>query len=206
MKKSLILSFITLLLSLSVVVGGTFALFTAETHNDIVVSSGRVSMTGESGNLKIYSTRMAGDEEPDGYDAKQRGFVFQLMEGMDFLYGGNAVLDGAHLYLNGIKPGDRATYDITCANSSNVEVAYRISISSENTALLSVLELKVAGETITSPTGKTDWQRLPIGVSPEVITVSVYLSVDAGNEYQNSYAEIVIQVEAIQSNAVLASE
>ena len=177
-KRSIIAtSIVTIALSSSIAVGGTFALFTSESKVNIAVTSGKVDLVANISDLTLYSM---GVEQTNG--------VFEN--------GGTAVLDGNTLSLSSVSPGDKATFDVDITNNSNVPVQYKMEWTVDG-ALADALVILANEEALED----TQWTPLAVGEGVDSLSVSVELPEAVGNEYQKKSAEISFRVEAVQGNA-----
>ena len=199
-------------------VGTTFALFTDKAEVQIQVSAGTVSVTASAGSLHTYSC--VGDPvNGDRVDENNNKYssVATAVEGV-FTNKGTAALGSGNNTLNlvNISPGDRVTFDVSMASTSNIEYKYRYTFksTSANDDLVKGLVTKMTVGTA-SPityTGlkeyKSDW----VGpVEPTVIAATVAhfdieLPIDKGNEYQGLSGSFVVTIEAVQGNAVTTND
>ena len=117
MKKSAkILSSLTAIaMSASLVVGGTYALFTSESKVNVAVTSGRV---------KVLATI---DDDFLTYSMGEQTAVNGV-----FYNRGTASFNGeSELVLDRVAPGDMVKFDINVDNQSNIDVQYRVSMNVE---------------------------------------------------------------------------
>lgn len=183
MKKKVILSSaLTIALCLCTIAGSTFALFTDSSEVSVAVTAGKVEVEATLDGLLTYSM---------GEETAVAG---------SFVNGGTAAFTGEKaLVLDKVTPGDKVTFNVKIENNSNVSSSYRIKMTVLG-GLAGGLVGK-AGESYTNTIPyTTTWSNLSFG---EEITlpVSIELPKEAGNEYQDKSATVVITVEAVQGNA-----
>ncbi|MBQ7364672.1 MAG: hypothetical protein IJW46_03660 [Clostridia bacterium] len=184
MKKKIILSSIlSIVLCLSLIAGSTLALFTSTSKVNIAVNSAKVNVVASISELKTYSLEV---EQASG----------------TFENGGTATItEEQTLILENITPGDKATFNVAIANNSNVKTAYRIRTYTEGGlagGLVSTVTVDGTDIKLTGVDALTAWYELPVDGAN--IPVSIALPVEAGNEYQEQTATVIVVVEAIQGN------
>lgn len=128
-KKTLLLSILSIVMCLSLTVGGTFALFTSKSNVNVAVTSGTVDVTASITDT-VYS------------------FDSRLTEASNCTYVINA--DGG-LDINQMVPGDSIKATLSIVNNSNVAIQYRI-----NTAVSGDLANYLVIEKVTKVWTKVD--------------------------------------------------
>lgn len=219
-KKALLTSIMTIALCLCLIAGSTYALFTDKTEFNIAVTSGDVEIEAFATINSVYSAKGA-DAADDEFliDEFDHNYTHELQTNGYFLNGGTATIDGNNLEIVRLTPGDRVDVDINVTNKSNVAMAYRYKLVSDNTNLATGMVVTIDGvshEALALWT--SEWYPVitaPNGTPNEipVKTISVELPVYAGNEYQSELTEgktesveYTIIVEAVQGNAVTDNE
>lgn len=192
MKKSLkfnaiLSSVMVMLLSVSLIAGATFALFTSKSETNITISSGKVDVVASV--------------DKDSVETKSLTSGFEA--GADHLYNGTAVFGENSLELANIVPGDGVKFNINVKNNSTVAVKYMATIAKlADEGLFAGLEITVNGEKFSGVTVYTNWKALePTVADAETITVVIEMPSDAGNAYQGKTCKISYLVEAVQGNA-----
>lgn len=184
-KKVLLSSMLTIAMSASLAVSGTYALFTSQDEVNIAVTSGTVAVTAsvDETTIKLYSME-------------------QLMTGK-FENGGTAEYDATAgvFTLENVTPGDMVTFTVDVTNESNVAIVYRVHtfISGE---LASYLETEATFNGVTGPIKKdvSDWKPVAAYGAIESIPMSIALPVEAPDEAQAKSATVSVTVEAVQGN------
>lgn len=214
MKKKVLLSSIaTIALCLCLIAGSTFALFTSTSENNIAVTAAKVEMTADITNLTLASVRPATVAEvraaADGGDITiiedEFGGQYVYADRADgtFANGGTADFKDAVLTLDRITPGDKVSFDVVGANTSDVTIQYRYVIECvKGEKLMSGLLVTIKGVTYPILDSYTSvWSTLNPGsdITPEPIVIE--FPVKAGNEYQEESCEIKVTIEAVQGNA-----
>ena len=208
MKKRLILSSVcSILLCLCLITGATFALFTSESKVNVAVTTGKVDVTAEVDNFKVYSGKW--NETTGLYDS-------ELQDGLTFATSGQVLVEGNEIQITGMVPMDKLTFDIVIKNNSNVDAKYQtiftLNGSEGDVNLLDVLEITIEEPSNTLTNVKvgndviSNWVNLAPRTEGEdtsvtVLNVTIYLPESAGNEYQDLVANFTYCVTAIQQNA-----
>lgn len=190
-SKVIATSIATIAMCASLVVGGTFALFTSESEVNIAVTSGKVDVKASVENFE-YKTL-----------TQDWTVVNDSKTEFDGL-GGSAVFDGDVLTLDKIVPGDAVRFDVKVTNESNVTVKYRTAVRnlSEDGTLFNALEVSVNDEDF-SFSKISSWSALDPSVS-DVETISLVIEFPEtaeGQELMGKTANMLVSVEAIQGNA-----
>ncbi len=192
--KTLLSAVITILLSICVITGSTFALFTSNDKVNIAVTGGKVQVTAEINrdSLRAYSKNVE-QTLTDDTGAK----VFEN--------GGTVSFDAEDkLVLDRITPGDKATFTIDVVNDSNVDVIYRVNWTVSGN-LLGALVATADGQTIVNNTTEwTEWDNAE--GSEKNIAISIELPLDTDKEYQEKTAVIAYSIEFVQANADMPDE
>lgn len=191
--KTLVSAAIVIVLSICIIAGQTFALFTSRDSVDISITAGKVNVTAniDENSLKVFSK----DVEQTATDVDGK----KLFENS-----GTASFDqNANLVLDRVTPGDKATFNIVVTNNSNVDVIYRVKWGVEG-ELASALVKTVDGVEITS--NKSDWAEWDITTGYKTLALSVELPLDTLDTYQEKTATISYSVEVVQANADLPDE
>lgn len=186
-KRILITSVVTIILCLCLIAGSTFALFTSQTSASIVVQSATVNVSASISGLEAYS--MA-EERTDIKDADGK---------IIFTNGGTVALVGNQLTLDRVTPGDKVSFTINVANSSNITTKCKVTTSYSSTSTPSLGNALDVRYSATGLPRDGSWVTLNPGQGG-TIDVTVELPVETGNEYQNKNVTVTILVEAIQGN------
>jgi len=192
MKKTKVLvsSLLTIAMSASLAVGGTYALFTSEDSVNIAVTSGKVAVTAKvnEGSVKTYSM-----------DVEQTAGAFEN--------GGSATYDATtgDLTLTNVTPGDKVEFTVDVTNESTVAIVYRVHtfISGE---LAGYLETEATFNGVTGAIKKdvSDWQAVAAQGTIDSIPMSIELPEDTPNAAQGKNATVSVTVEAVQGNGAAA--
>ena len=204
-KKVLLSSILTVVLCLCLIAGSTFALFTSQKELDVEVTSGKVSIDASINNLQLWS--VVPDAAGTVVDEYNQTYTYadQTLNGK-FLNTGTAAVQSNLLSLDRVTPGDKVSFTVNTANDSNVNIYVRYSIKLIGTEsyLAHGLVLNVNGTEYESVASYTSgWTPIAVGGTLDPVYFELGLPVDAGNVYQNGYAQYAILVEAVQGNAAL---
>ena len=217
-KKSIVLAAVSAAVFASISVGTTFALFTSKAETNIEVSSGKINVSATLNELNVYSAVFDSETEyheelQDETREEESGLIEHL-----FSNGGYAAYDSdqSTLIIDRITPGDLVKFSFGIANTSNVSFKYRFSyvaVDTDENPDTSYLDL-VTGMDTSIKVGSaepvtyhglakyhTAWEVKSADASLDGVEFSLSLPVDAGNEFQDKEAKILISFEAIQANA-----
>lgn len=204
-KKVLLTSVMTIVLCMCLIAGSTYALFTSTSKLDVSVESGKVNMLANIESRKLWSV----EADPNATEkiVDENGHIYKYVdrtpEGF-FTNGGDAEFKDAVLTMERVTPGDKVSFTLTGANTSNVSIQYRYIIEClGGYELMSGFNVYIDGvkyESLNSYT--TAWAPLAAETDMADVAIEIELPVTAGNEYQDLKSDIRITVEAIQGNAV----
>ena len=200
-KKVLLTSIATIALCLCLIAGSTFALFTSESKVDISIKAAKVEMTASISDFKLESVQA----DPNGTIVDEFGGKYSYVERKDtFANGGTAVVTGSVVTLDKVTPGDKVSFNVEGANTSDVTIQYRYIIECIEglDALAEGLVVSINGVEYNCLKSYTStWMTLQPGQDITKIPVSIELPVKAGNEYQSKSAKLRVAIEAVQGNA-----
>lgn len=216
-KKSIVLAAVSAIAFASISVGTTFALFTSNSQTDVQVSSGKINVNANLDDIKVYSAVFESEtvyhEELQTETREEGGLTEHL-----FSNGGYAAYnsDQSTLIIDRITPGDLVKFSFDIANDSNVSFKYRFSYvaidtdEDPNTSYLDLIKgmdtsIKVGSAEPATYHGlakyQTAWEVKSADASLDDVEFSLSLPVQAGNEFQDKEAKILISFEAVQGNA-----
>lgn len=195
--KMLITSILSIVMSLSLAFGATFALFTSESTVNVAVTSGKVKVVAEVQD-KAYKTL---------YDTDWT--EFDTTANINATGGTVTVGTDGNVTITKMFPGDAIKFNIKVFNESNVTVKYRTSLTiTESNALLEALNVTVDGQAIAN--NASPWVILSPVSNPEeaIATYPVEISLDEntaqvvnGENIGGLTCSFIVKVEAIQGNA-----
>ncbi len=207
-KKVILSSILSLILCVSLIVGGTFALFTSESKTNIAVTSGKVNVQATLEIEDIYRPTLL-NEDGSVKDANNLASKTNVNEAT-FGTGGFVKVDGADIAINEMLPGDKVTFKVTTTNNSTVQFKQRVELKCVDTdkSFFEQLLLGYKDRNATDYTYykgyATEWES-----SEEVYkdgnTVVEYITVElpgfVGDDYQGKTCNIAFNVVAVQGNA-----
>ena len=188
-KRTLFTSMLTILLCISIIAGGTYALFTDTETNDIVVSSGKVDVTAAlSADSPAVTTSLVSPSECTV-----------------------SVSNDGNIIISGFMPGDTVHTTLTVKNVGTVAAKYRVKLTAtaENgaQALASVIDTTIGNLTAKTGIGTyaSAWTDLAYSSTEQTtatwpITIALPEAVD-GTQYQDQTVTYRVTVEAVQGNA-----
>lgn len=171
-KKLLLTSILSIVMCLSLTIGGTFALFTSKSEVNVAVTSATVNVVA-----RVEKTEYSFDS--------------RLTEASNCTHVINP--DDGSLDINYMMPGDTVTATVAIKNESNVAIKYKIntSISGELKDYL-VITPAVKGWTPVDAEASID---------PQTVVITLPYEEDDANA-QGKSASVLITVEAVQGNYV----
>lgn len=182
-NKRIVSSVASIALCASLVVGGSYALFTSESEVNVAVTSGTVKVVASvnEGSLKTYSM---GEAQTAG----------------KFENGGTAGFNEySQLELSLMTPGDKAEFTVDIANESNVAIQYRVSFGVTG-GLADVLDCSATNADNT-------WVYAEAKEQIPSVAVTVELPESVGDTYQSITDTVVtVKVEAVQGNAPMVDK
>lgn len=222
-KKILFSSIMTIAICFCLITGSTFALFTSESDMNIAITSGNVELTASISAVDLYSIRALRDgETAETYDEYNHGYVFEQQQNGTFANGGTAALaNGNELTLSRVTPGDKVRLTVATANTSDVIIKARYTVSCEaGDALAQVLVIRVLddqGNVVEEFQGIDEyvsaWETLQVGANMTNAYLEIELPATTGNAYQHNQlvaadpnytgVELLIHVEAVQGNGTI---
>ena len=205
-KKALLSSILALAICLCLIVGSTYALFTSKSELNVDVSSGTVSVVADLENVQLHSVVA----DPAGEEEDENGNTYTYVARTDgfFANRGTAVFENSVLTMTNITPGDKVSFTLTVANTSNVLAQYRYGIyCTSGQYLMSGMIVTIGGTAYPALDHYvTAWDELDPMEPVADVEISVELPVSAGNEYQSLSTSFYILVEAVQANGVVEGD
>ncbi len=200
MKMKIVLSAIlSLILCASLVIGGTFALFTNESTQNIAITGGNIEVIATLDKATdvdwIYSPASINNTDPDN-PVISGGNMANTTNGT-FGSGGTATIEGGSVTVTKMIPGDKLNLTVNIQNKSTVHMQYRTVVKvvdpTNGTPIDTQLAILLNGVAQLS----TPWTQVRVGDAIAPIPVSVELPLTATEQEK---VKIVVTVEAIQSN------
>ncbi len=201
-KKTLLMSLLTLITCVSLIAGGTFALFTHESKTNIAITSGKVEVVATINESKI-STYSPALINLDGTikDATNAA------SGLIFKNGGSVAYDATQstLSITNITPGDKVNFNIEVANNSTVTIQYRVVISDVEGGDLNGLIFNINNVDYTGAAINSDWKFVGAQGNIENVPVSIELPATV-TDYMSKTTNLSVTIEAVQGNANTETE
>lgn len=215
-KKSKLLmgSIATIAMCTSLVVGGTYALFTDKSEVNVAVSSGKVDVKAyiDRASVKTYSAEW----NTDAYEiVENAGLTFATdVDGTPSVV---LATDDNKLTIAQMVAGDKVTFDLVLENLSDVKIQYQTVIKALNdTGLFQDLDVTIGEAKFTpaAPEVYSNW--LPLAPGSDAIVIPVEIAMPLGDtvldedywnnlvedQYANSKScEIAYSIRAVQGNA-----
>lgn len=198
--KQLFASILIAASSCVISVGTTFALFTDKAETTISIESGKVDVNFAISNPTLTSAdynasvKTMIDENSAEYGT-QSGWV----------NGGEADISNSIISLSKMTPGDKADFNLTFSNSSNVTIKYRCFVRAENESdkLLEGLEVGIGNDSyLALKRYYSSWKVANVGDELDAFSkLSFFMPITTGDDYQNLATRYVVGIEAVQGNA-----
>lgn len=184
-KATILVSAMTILLSLCLLAGATYALFGQKVDRTVEITAGSVSAQVEfQEEIKTYSM-----------DKPMTAGTFEL--------GGTAILDRENaLVMAGVMPGDKAEVVLNIKNTSSVKIKYRVKATLSGD-LAAAFAVTVDGKALAgteNDTAITEWLEMEIDAE-KGITLTVELPDEAGNDFMLKSGKAIFTVQIAQGNA-----
>lgn len=201
-SRAILLSVLVVILCFAVILGATFALFTAKKEYGIGVNTGKIDVEGKLGLTGAWSEGQSGGAVEAG-TATENGYQFPQ--------GGEVIVDGAGIQINNMSLGDKAAFNLVVTNKSTVNMKYSVSLTIEEGSdanLLESLKFTVDGEEKLL-SGKNsiallDWTTVSADVQAELPALNFEISLPwSAQDYDLTDNSISLKVvlEAVQANA-----
>lgn len=201
-SRSILLSVLVVILCFAVILGATFALFTAKKEYGIGVNTGKIDVEGKLGLTGAWSEGQSGGAVEAG-TATENGYQFPQ--------GGEVFVDGAGIQINNMSLGDKAAFNLVVTNKSTVNMKYSVSLTIEEGSdanLLESLKFTVDGEEKLL-SGKNsiallDWTTVSADVQAELPALNFEISLPwSAQDYDltDNSVSLKVVLEAVQANA-----
>ena len=201
-SRAILLSVLVVILCFAVILGATFALFTAKKEYGIGVNTGKIDVEGKLGLTGAWSEGQSGGAVEAG-TATENGYQFPQ--------GGEVIVDGAGIQINNMSLGDKAAFNLVVTNKSTVNMKYSVSLTIEEGSdanLLESLKFTVDGEEKLL-SGKNsiallDWTTVSADVQTELPALNFEISLPwSAQDYDltDNSVSLKVVLEAVQANA-----
>lgn len=205
-SRAILLSVLVVILCFAVILGATFALFTAKKEYGIGVNTGKIDVEGKLGLTGAWSEGQSGGAVEAG-TATENGYQFPQ--------GGEVIVDGAGIQINNMSLGDKAAFNLVVTNKSTVNMKYSVSLTIEEGSdanLLESLKFTVDGEE-KRLSGKNsiallDWTTVSADVQAELPALNFEISLPwsaQDNDLTDNSVSLKVVLEAVQANAFTGS-
>ncbi len=197
-RNSLLLSALAVVVSAALLGGGTYALFSQQESYSIEVSTGDIKVTGDLAITSAWSQGENASERENGTAQADGSYVVAQ--------GGVFSTDGAKIVMNNMSQGDGASYTLSLANESTVNMQYRVYLQSkEDNALTKALKVTVDGTECAAGAGTTSlvgWTQVEAGAALGDGAMDIEIVLPWGsNDAAGQTANLYVVVEAVQANA-----
>ena len=205
-SRSILLSVLVVILCFAVILGATFALFTAKKEYGIGVNTGKIDVEGKLGLTGAWSEGQSGGAVEAG-TATENGYQFPQ--------GGEVIVDGAGIQINNMSLGDKAAFNLVVTNKSTVNMKYSVSLTVNEGAsadLLSSLVFTVGGEekllSGSEFVSLLDWTTVAADAQAELPALKFEISLPwSAQDYDltDNSVSLKVVLEAVQANAFTGS-
>lgn len=205
-SRAILLSVLVVILCFAVILGATFALFTAKKEYGIGVNTGKIDVEGKLGLTGAWSEGQSGGAVEAG-TATENGYQFPQ--------GGEVIVDGAGIQINNMSLGDKAAFNLVVTNKSTVNMKYSVSLTIEEGSdanLLESLKFTVDGEekllSWKNSIALLDWTTVSADVQAELPALNFEISLPwSAQDYDltDNSVSLKVVLEAVQANAFTGS-
>ena len=201
-SRAILLSVLVVILCFAVILGATFALFTAKKEYGIGVNTGKIDVEGKLDLTGAWSEGQSGG-------AVEAGTAIE--NGYQFPQGGEVIVDGAGIQIDNMSLGDKAAFNLVVTNKSTVNMKYSVSLTIEEGSdanLLESLKFTVDGEEKLL-SGKNsiallDWTTVMADAQTELPALNFEISLPwSAQDYDltDNSVSLKVVLEAVQANA-----
>lgn len=201
-SRAILLSVLVVILCFAVILGATFALFTAKKEYGIGVNTGKIDVEGKLDLTGAWSEGQSGG-------AAEAGTAIE--NGYQFPQGGTIKTDGAGIQIDNMSLGDKAAFNLVVTNKSTVNMKYSVSLTIEEGSdanLLESLKFTVDGEEKLL-SGKNsiallDWTTVMADAQAELPALNFEISLPwSAQDYDltDNSVSLKVVLEAVQANA-----
>lgn len=205
-SRAILLSVLVVILCFAVILGATFALFTAKKEYGIGVNTGKIDVEGKLDLTGAWSEGQSGG-------AAEAGTAIE--NGYQFPQGGTIKTDGAGIQIDNMSLGDKAAFNLVVTNKSTVNMKYSVSLTIEEGSganLLESLKFTVDGEEKLL-SGKNsiallDWTTVMADAQAELPALNFEISLPwsaQDNDLTDNSVSLKVVLEAVQANAFTGS-
>ncbi len=201
-SKSIVTSILSIALCGSLITGATYALFTDQADNSIVISNGKVDVSATIQNLKVYSPTAIFE---NGSISNADNAATTTETGGVWKNGGSVTLNESTLTLDKMTPGDKVDFEIKIVNNSDVTIQYyTVAKAVHDNGLIDELSIKLGSEFVGDDLA-TEWTTLTTNDEREfIVECSVELPLSVTDQTFEGQSSIQFSVVALQGNAVSA--
>ncbi len=199
-KKIILSSVLSLALCLSLIIGGTYALFTSNSTTNIAATSGTVDVKATFEIAELYS--------PTSIDMNGVVSNDKNAASTTFANGGTVTIDGSDVTITNMTPGDKVTFKVDITNNSSVAFLQRIVMSCTDADKTFFDQLVIGicdtidGTYIDCSDYVSAWE--PKAAVTTATTETKYFSVEmpatVNNDMQNKTCHFALSVNAVQGN------
>ncbi len=200
-KKIILSSVLSLVLCLSLIIGGTYALFTSNSTTNIAATSGSVNVSATFEVAELYS--------PTAIDLNGVVTDSDNAATTNFANGGTVTVTGSDVSITNMTPGDKVIFKVDITNNSSVAFLQRIMMSCTDAdkAFFNQLVVGISdtidGTYIDCSDYASAWE--PKNAVAAATTETKYFSVEmpatVKDDWQNKTCHFALSVNAVQGNA-----
>ncbi len=205
-SRAILLSVLVVILCFAVILGATFALFTAKKEYGIGVNTGKIDVEGKLDLTGAWSEGQSGGAVEEGT---------AIENGYQFPQGGTIKTNGAGIQIDNMSLGDKAAFNLVVTNKSTVNMKYSVSLTIEEGSganLLESLKFTVDGEEKLL-SGKNsiallDWTTVMADAQTELPALKFEISLPwsaQDNDLTDNSVSLKVVLEAVQANAFTGS-
>lgn len=203
-SATIALSVLTIVCSLSLLIGATFALFTDRQDNDVSFSSGKISFVADLELTKLYGTSEDGESTTDGVVNE---------DNLSGRYPGNGTIEikasseslddlAFAVNMNGVAQGETAEFSLNITDTGSVKMKYLVYLEGKteaDIALLNALDISIGNEQIATIGSRKVLQDWTVYSNETSIVEGIKITLPWNTSEVNG--TLNLGIEAVQYNA-----
>lgn len=203
-SATIALSVLTIVCSLSLLIGATFALFTDRQDNDVSFSSGKISFVADFELTRLYGTSEDGESTTDGVVNE---------DNLSGRYPGNGTIEikasseslddlAFAVNMNGVAQGETAEFSLNITDTGSVKMKYLVYLEGKteaDIALLNALDISIGNEQIATIGSRKVLQDWTVYSNETSIVEGIKITLPWNTSEVNG--TLNLGIEAVQYNA-----
>ncbi len=203
-SATIALSVLTIVCSLSLLIGATFALFTDRQDNDVSFSSGKISFVADFELTRLYGTSEDGESTTDGVVNENNLSGRYPGNGTIEIKASSESLDDLAfaVNMNGVAQGETAEFSLNITDTGSVKMKYLVYLEGKteaDIALLNALDISIGNEQIATIGSRKVLQDWTVYSNETSIVEGIKITLPWNTSEVNG--TLNLGIEAVQYNA-----